>query len=149
MRFNIPASRGSLQLRFSSFDVLWAALSPIVVLYLRNIDLDSETGRQAAVLYCLVSFSLSLVAFLVFRIRDGIARHFSVADALDVAKAVVVSELLTTVVLFTAMRSEGIPRTALIIHPLILAAGLIAYRAAIRLRHEPQPEIIVISQHPA
>ncbi len=144
---NIPASRGSVQLRFALFDVLWAAASPIVALYLRNLNLASSAAVQAAVLYCLVSFGASLVAFLVFRIRDGVARHFSVADALDVVKAVVVSELLTTVVLFSAVRSEGIPRTVPISHALILIAGLIAYRAAIRLRHESQPQFVSSSQN--
>jgi lipopolysaccharide/colanic/teichoic acid biosynthesis glycosyltransferase len=143
---NVPASRGSFQLRFAFFDVLWAAGSPIIALYLRNVNLDQ--GIWPAVLYCLTAFILSLIAFLVFRIRDGIALHFSVSDALDVVKAVAVSELVTTVLLFSAMRSEGIPRTVPVIHAMILATGLIAYRAIIRLRHESQPQLDVSSQHP-
>ncbi len=101
---NIPASRGSFQLRFAFFDVLWAAASPIVALYLRNVHIASVPGLKAAVSYCLVSLSASLTAFLIFHIRDGVARHFSVADALDVAKAVVVSEFLATVVLFSTVQ---------------------------------------------
>ncbi len=143
---NIPTSRGSFQIRFSPFDVIWAAASPIVALYLRNVNLTDTTGVKAAALYCVVSFGLSLIAFLVFRIRDGIARHFSVADALDIGKAVVVSELLTTLVLFIAIRSENIPRTAPIIHALILAAGLVVYRVAIRLRHDSRPQLIASGQ---
>jgi lipopolysaccharide/colanic/teichoic acid biosynthesis glycosyltransferase len=143
---NVPASRGSFQLRFASFDVLWAAASPIIALYLRNVNI--EQGIGAVALYCLSSFTLSLIAFLIFRIRDGIARHFSVTDALDVAKAVVVSEFVTTVVLFSTVRLEGIPRTVPIIHALILATGLIAYRAAVRLRHDSQPQLVRSSHDP-
>lgn len=132
---HFPASRGSFQIRFSLFDILWAAASPAIALYLRDVNISSSARLQAAELYCAVAFASSLVAFLMFRIREGIAHHFSVHDALEVAKAVVLAELLTTVAIFTAVRMDGIPRSMPVIHALILAAGLIVYRVVVRVQH--------------
>ena len=75
---NILASRGSFQIRFSIFDVLWAASSPIVALILRDVVDDHGYSLATAAVYCLASFSLSLIAFLIFRIRDGVAHHLLV-----------------------------------------------------------------------
>lgn len=136
MRF--PASRGSFRIRFSLFDVLWAAAAPALALYLRDVSIASSSRLQAAELYCIVSFASSLVAFLIFRIREGIVHHFSAHDALEVAKAVVFSGLLTTLAMFTAVRMDGIPRSTPIIHALILATGLIVYRVVARMWHDDQ-----------
>jgi hypothetical protein len=71
--------------------------------------------------------------------------YFSVHDTLEIAKAVMVAELLTCLVLFTVTRMEGIPRTTPIIHALVLSLGLVAVRALSRftahgklLRGEPE-----------
>ena len=140
MRMRSPASRGSFRLRFSLFDVMWAAASPALAIFFRDITLFSEDRIGATVIYCLISFGFALAAFLLFRIRDGMADYFSVHDALDVAKAVVVAELLTILVLFTMTRLDGIPRSTPIIHALILMAGLVFGRTLIRvLRTERKP----------
>lgn len=140
MRF--PASRCSFRIRFSAFDVLWAAATPLLALYLRDVQLGSFTTAE---LFWLVSFASALPSFLVFRIREGVAHHFSVHDALQIGKAVLLTELLTMVVLFTAVRLEGIPRPIPIIHALILSAGLILYRVAVRLRHDIEPRVLPLS----
>src|SRR5262249_1173520 len=93
MRTRSPVSRGSFAVRFSSFDVLWALLSPLLALRMRNAPVLSVDGWPAAVVYCALAFVSSLVAFLVFRTRDGMTHLFSVNDALDIAKAVLLSEL--------------------------------------------------------
>src|SRR5262249_39858898 len=77
----------------------------------------------------------SLMAFLVFRLRDQMAQYFSVNDAINVLKAVIFSEFLTVVVLFTFTRLDGIPRSTPLIHALVLTAGLIAARTFVRLLH--------------
>src|SRR5262249_21190152 len=77
--------------------------------------------------------SFALAGFLTFRLGDVSSHHFSVHDVLNVLKAVVVSELATSVVLFPFTRLEGIPRSTPLIHALVLAAGLIAMRALIVL----------------
>ena len=145
---HFPASRSSFKIRFALFDVLWAAASPPLALYLRAVHVGSAASLEAAQLYCVVAFAASLLAFLIFRIREGIARHFSVHDALEVAKAVAVSELLTTLAIFAAVRMEGIPRSTPVIHALILATGLIVYRVFIRMWHDDKAQDVVPSVDP-
>lgn len=138
MQTRSPASRGSFALRFSTFDVLWALLSPWLALWIRGAQVLSSTDWPTAALYCALAFVTSLVAFLVFRIREGMTHLFSVHDALEVAKAVVLSEFATFLVLFSVTRLDGIPRSTPLIHALILSAGLVGARAFVRMMHSEQ-----------
>src|SRR5205807_402129 len=106
-----PSSRDFLKLRFSAFDVIWAAVSPLAALHVRDALILSSGEVQMVALYCAVSAFFSLAAFLAFRLRDAMSRYFSVHDAIEVAKAVILAELLTSVVLFTFTRLDGIPRS--------------------------------------
>ena len=94
MRFRSPVSRGSLAVRFSTFDVVWALISPLLALWIRNAPVLSSPDDWPTVtiytvaIYSAIAFGSSLVAFLIFRTRDGMTHLFSVNDALDVTKAV-------------------------------------------------------------
>src|SRR5262245_1136836 len=133
MRNRSPVSRGSFAVRFSTFDVLWALVSPLLALWIRNAPvLSSFEGWRPVALYCAIAFVSSLVAFLVFRIRDGMTHLFSVNDALEVAKAVLLSEFFTCLALFSLTRLDGIPRSTPLIHALLLTAGLLSARAFMR-----------------
>jgi lipopolysaccharide/colanic/teichoic acid biosynthesis glycosyltransferase len=127
-RTRLPSSRGALTVRFSVSDLICAFASPLLAFYFR----DAYILSYNAALYFIVSVGFSLIAFLTFRLYDGITRYFSVHDALDVVKAVVSAQLMTTLVLFTFTRLEGIPRSTPFFHALILAAGLIAARTIAR-----------------
>ena len=130
----LPASSGAFRLHFSFIDTAWTFISPLVALYLSNAYVAySADGTRTVILYCVVSAASAAFAFLIFRFQDSVPRYFSVSDALAISKAVVVAELTTCIALFSLIRLEGIPRSALIIHAVILAAGLIAVRAATRL----------------
>jgi lipopolysaccharide/colanic/teichoic acid biosynthesis glycosyltransferase len=129
MRIRPPTSRATLKIRFATIDVFLAALSPLLALYVREAYILSYDGAIITVIYCLVSLAFSLIAFAAFGVRDALPRYFSVHDAIDLTKAVVVAELMTCIVLFTFTRLEGIPRSTPVIHGLILAAGLITVRA--------------------
>lgn len=146
-----PASRRSFRLRFAVFDVIWAAASPALAIFIRDVALYSPDHINLTLIYCVISFGFALGAFLLFRIRDGMADYFSVHDALDVAKAVVVAELLTILVLFTVTRLDGIPRSTPIIHALILAAGLVFARTLVRMwkteRREIAPAVSTTAEH--
>ena len=133
MRTRSPVSRGSFAIRFATCDVVWASISPLLALWLRNAPvLSSPDGTPQVVIYCAIVFVSSLIAFLVFRTRDGMTHLFSVNDALDVAKAVLLSELFTFLALFSLTRLDGIPRSTPLIHALLLAAGLLCARAFVR-----------------
>src|ERR1043165_6248151 len=134
MRLPSPSSFGSFRIRYSRFDLLWAAVSPLIALQLRDAySLNGKEYLQLALLYCAVSFAFCLVTFLAFRLRDGMSRYFSVHDALNVVKAVVAAELMTAVVVFSMTRLEGVPRSTPIVHLLVLGAGLLAARVGVLL----------------
>jgi len=133
MRPLSPASHGSLRLRLSAVDVIWAAIAPCLALACRDPSLFSPAKLDQVALYCGTSFFFALIAFIVFRTRDGIAHHFSVHDALVVAKAVVLAESLSILTLFTVTRLDIIPRSTPIIHGLMLSAGLVLVRTFVRV----------------
>jgi lipopolysaccharide/colanic/teichoic acid biosynthesis glycosyltransferase len=133
MRIRSPASRGSFAIRFSTFDVCWALLTPWLALWIRGAQVLNDW--PGAAFYGAISLGASLIAFLIFRTREGMTHLFSVHDALEVAKAVLVSEFVTCLVLFSVTRLEGIPRSTPLIHALILSAGLVIARAFVRMIH--------------
>jgi lipopolysaccharide/colanic/teichoic acid biosynthesis glycosyltransferase len=133
MQRPLPSSRASLRLRLAPIDVSWAALAPLLALYLRDALVLSVQGAPTAFLYCSLSFVFSLLAFLAFRVSHGISRYFSVHDAVSIISAVIVAGLTTTVVLFTFTRLEGIPRSIPVMQGLVLAAGLLLTRGVMRL----------------
>ncbi|MBV9971078.1 MAG: sugar transferase [Xanthobacteraceae bacterium] len=147
-----PSSQSALRLRWSLFDIVWAALAPYCGLTLRDAYILSYDGIEAASVFCIVSFLFSLLAFAVFRLRDGMARYFSVRDAGEIAKAVVMAELMTCTTLFIFTRLEGIPRSTPIVHALLLGVGLILARALVRVssarfgepRHRQERKHIVV-----
>jgi FlaA1/EpsC-like NDP-sugar epimerase len=56
------------------------------------------------------------------------SHFFSFRDALNVLKAVALALLLTALVMFSMTRLEGIPRTAPLVHLMVLSAALLAAR---------------------
>jgi len=144
-----PASRGATKLRFGLFDMAWIFASPLVALYLSNAYvLWSSDGIQTVGLYWLISVSLSATMLLFFKIPYGMTRYFSVHDALNVCKAVILAELLTGLILFSLIRLEGIPRSTPIIHALILVAGLVAFRTLVRIMPDENAPVISVNALP-
>jgi lipopolysaccharide/colanic/teichoic acid biosynthesis glycosyltransferase len=133
MRTLMPSSGGYFRARLSIFDATWAFLSPLIALYVRDAYVLSYAGSPTVALYCALSGVVAIIAFMVFRLHDGMTRYFSVHDALDVVKAVIFAELVTSVALFTITRLDGIPRSTPLIHALVLGAGLIAARSFTRI----------------
>jgi len=137
MSLPAPSSRARVKPRFALYDLAAAAAAPYIALYLRDVTILSSS-QSMVVLYCLFSVLCTLVAFWVLDIEGTVPRYFSLGDALNLAKAVVVGELLTTVGLFTITRLEGIPRSVPAIHALILGAGLITARVIVKLYNRRQ-----------
>ena len=135
MRTRTPTSRAAIRIRVSILDLVVALASPLLALYVRDAYILKHEYASAVALYWTLSVAFSLIAFLLFRLHDGISHYFSVHDALDVMKAAAFSQLMTTVVLFTFTQLDGIPRSTPIIHALILGIGLIAIRAIAQRLH--------------
>ena len=134
MRIHLPSSRGYFRAGLSVFDTFWAAVSPLLALYVRGAYILSAEYAAIAAVYCGISFVFALTAFLAFRLNDGLSRYFSVHDAINILKASVAAGVMTAVVLFTFTRLEGIPRSTPLIYVFILATGLIVSRALAVLR---------------
>ena len=133
MFIRLPTSHASFRIRLSPIDVALAAAAPLAALYLRNGELVSNGDWVVTATYSLVSLAFLLIALQIFRIGDSIPRYLSVTDLLDVSKAVLAGQLMTTIVLFTVTRLDGIPRSVPMIQALLLVAGLVAYRGAINI----------------
>jgi lipopolysaccharide/colanic/teichoic acid biosynthesis glycosyltransferase len=110
------------------FDVVLAALAPLLALYLRNAQILSPFAADQVVAYVGISFVSTLIAFAVFRVDDGIPGYLSVHDVVALAKAVLAAELMICAAMFTITRLAGVPRSAPAIHALILGGGLFATR---------------------
>ena len=134
MRTLLPSSRGRFRVRFSAFDVFWAAASPLLALDLRNAPILTQGDVSTVLLYCGASVFFCLISFLVFRLNEGISRYFSVDDAINVMKASCGASLMAALVLFSFMRLDGIPRSTPLIQILILCFGLLTVRGLHRWR---------------
>jgi lipopolysaccharide/colanic/teichoic acid biosynthesis glycosyltransferase len=132
MRIRSPSSRAKINVRFVPVDFALAALAPYLALYLRNAMILSN-DKVMVFLYCSISLTFSMIAFAIYRIENVIPRYFSVGDALNLAKAVLIAELGTGIVLFSTTRLDGVPRSVPAIHALILGVGLLAARGFARL----------------
>jgi lipopolysaccharide/colanic/teichoic acid biosynthesis glycosyltransferase len=132
VHIRLPSSRASFRVRFSPVDVALAAVAPLVALYLRN-GATASGGWTIVASYSIISLVFSLVAFQVFHVSDSIHRYISVTDLLDIAKVALSGQLMTTVLLFTVTRLNGIPRSVPAIQLLVLATGLVSYRALVHL----------------
>src|SRR5262245_4798198 len=136
MRIHLPSSRGYFRAGLSVFDTFWAALAPLLALYVRGAYSLSEEGAHLAALYCAISFVFALIAFIALRVNDGLSRYFSVHDAINILRASAAAGIMTAVVLFTFTRLDGVPRSTPVIYVFILATGLISARALTVLREK-------------
>lgn len=134
----IPSSRAYFRARISHFDVVLALIAPPLAICLRDTPISDADYVSVVGAYWALTSALTICGLVAFRLQDGMKRYFSVHDALDVLKAVVFIELISCLVLFSVTRLDGIPRTTLLIHGLILAGGLVMIRAFARLL-EPEP----------
>jgi lipopolysaccharide/colanic/teichoic acid biosynthesis glycosyltransferase len=130
----IPTSRASFRIRLSPIDVALAAAAPLAALLIRNGELALGGDWVVTGRYSLVSLVFSVVGLQVFRIDDSIPRYMTVGDLLDIAKAVFSGQLMTTIVLFTGTRLDGIPRSIPVIQAVLLGAGLVAYKGVLNVR---------------
>ena len=67
-----------------------AALSPYLALAIRDAYILSADRIETVAIYWLITFTFSLFAFAAFRLHAGMAHYFSVHDAVEIGKAVLV-----------------------------------------------------------
>ena len=101
----VPSSRAYFRVRVSALDACFALLSPLLALWVRDAPVLSAVSFSLF-LYWACCTIFSLLAFSIFRLEHKGLRYFSVDDIFDIAKAVVVAELLTAATLFLFTRTR-------------------------------------------
>jgi lipopolysaccharide/colanic/teichoic acid biosynthesis glycosyltransferase len=127
-----PSSQARLLSRFSIYDIVWAAVSPVLACLVRNGGIDRV---DAMLIYCGTAFVSSVLTFQLFKISQPMSRFFSAPDVVEVIKACVISVAVAGALLFTFTRMGETPRAVPLIHVFVLATGLIAGRSISRIRH--------------
>jgi FlaA1/EpsC-like NDP-sugar epimerase len=141
MRVPSPTSRNGKKIYLSLWDLVWALVTPILALYLRDVDLSLHGDWGPVGFYWALSSGFALLAFFSLRVHDGVTRNFSVHEVLDIAEAVLFAELMTFGTMFTITRLDGIPRSMPLIQGLILAGGIIGARLLMRIVYDVDSEV--------
>lgn len=129
-----PSSRFTFRSALAPFDCVWAAAAPYVAFALRDVQLLLGPDRvDVVVLFSVAAFFCTLVAMATFRLGEGLTRFFSYADLGTVLCAAVGGATLTSASLFVITRSSDVPRSILLLHALVLAAGWLVGRLVARL----------------
>jgi len=117
----------SLRNRWLAFfhDLLWVPAAIYLAFWLR-FNLGEIPIEHIAPLQLLVLLALPVqaVAFWFFGLYRGIWRFASMPDLLRILKAVFLGVLLTFVVMFIWQRLMNMPRSVLLLYPVILSLGL-------------------------
>ena len=114
-------------------DAIMAALSLVLSLYLRLGD-DIAKLDQGTVLQDITLFTVIVLVFLrLTGLYRGIWRYASLNDLFAIGRAVTVSVLVYTVVLFLLTRLQGQPRSTLAINWFVLIGLLSGPRILYRL----------------
>ena len=88
-----------------------------------------ENGLEAL----LVIIPIQLITFLILGLYRGIWRFASIPDLRRILKAVLLGALIVSLLSALLFRLENIPRTVLILFPLVLIGGLAGPRLSYRL----------------
>src|ERR671927_22571 len=100
MRVPLPTSYAAVKMRLASFELAWAAVSPLLALALRDPQIFCRDAIADVILYSVISAACSLLFFTVFRLHDGLYSCFSRCDLQDIAKAACCAEATTCIFAF-------------------------------------------------
>ena len=142
MRLGSPTSKSRMRFRLAPFDLFWAIVAPPLALALRDPGLldpgDFPFSFRPAYEYAVVTSACAALAFLVFRINEGMSRYFSVHDVLAACGAVGAAVASSSMILFVFTRLEGVPRSTPVICGLVMIAGLLFARTVSRILHNDE-----------
>lgn len=104
-------------------DILMAALSLVVSLYLRLGDAFAQSYAYIIPAVLLFTFSCTAV-FSLMGLYKGVWRYASVNDLIHIAKSVALATLVFIPLMFMFNRLENFPRSVLVINFLVMLASL-------------------------
>jgi O-antigen biosynthesis protein WbqV len=114
-------------------DVVMAALSFALALYLRLGDAVLANEPRMTILYGVSFTAIAAVIFLLTGLYRGIWRYASLPDLFNIARAATLTELVFLPVMFLFTRLDTLPRSLLLIDWLVLIALLGGPRLGYRL----------------
>jgi O-antigen biosynthesis protein WbqV len=131
-------------------DVLMAALSVVVSLYLRLGGDIVDYKPRLTVTYILSFTAIAAIVFLLTGLYRGIWRYASLPDLFNIARGVTLTVAIFLPVMFVLTRLEALPRSTLLIDWFVLIALLGAPRLAYRLfKDRGLDHILERAKHPS
>jgi len=131
MKFATPTSRSRFRVRLGWFDIVWALAAPVISVTLRDPSLlfgEVSDPSSSVYIFMAVAAVSALLSLIVFRLSESMTHVFTVHDLLAVGGAVGLSVALTSVIMFTFTRLDGVPRSTPTIYAMVLGGGLILAR---------------------
>ncbi|HKV98035.1 MAG TPA: nucleoside-diphosphate sugar epimerase/dehydratase [Gammaproteobacteria bacterium] len=131
MKINTKGMRGRLTVFIH--DVSWVPIAILVAYWLRlNLDLIPTRWFDGAVEFMVVATVLHGFTFWAFGCYRGIWRFASIPDLFRLGKAVLVGAVATIIVCFMLQRLWNVPRSVLILYPVLLLGFVSAMRVGYR-----------------
>jgi len=120
-------------------DLLWIPAAVLAAYWLR-FNLEPLPAVEVDGFWKLLSVAVPVhaVALFAFGLHRGLWNFVSLPDLLRIARAVLVGALVSALLMFVLHRGAGIPRTVILLYPLLLMLGLSIPRLLYRLLRERQ-----------
>lgn len=115
-------------------DILWVPVA-IYLAYWFRFNLQTVPPSYHASMMQLIFFAMPIHAFTfwLFGCYRGIWRFASLPDLWRILRAVTIGALVVSVALFLYSRFQGVPRSAIVLYPILLFIGVSSSRAAYRM----------------
>lgn len=114
-------------------DIAWVPAA-LACSYLLRFNFDIPANQwPAAFQFLRVALPVQALAFWVFGCYRGIWRFASIADLLRILRAVLVASVITSAALLLYTRFEGIPRSIVVLYPILLFMGVSSSRVLYRI----------------
>lgn len=126
----VPSSFSRHGRRLHWTDALIVVAAPLLALALRGVELNSDTA-EALVPYWAIGAAASLVLLIQFRLGQILPHFLSRRDVMQILKMAATASAFTAVIAFSFWRLELIPRSAPILHFIVLVALLGGWRGLI------------------
>lgn len=114
-------------------DVLWVGLAIYGAYWLRfNLDVVPQQFRAMQLNLVGVALIVHSVLYWAFGCYRGVWRFASIPDFIRLAAAIGTGALVTTLIIFVSTRLVLIPRSVILLYPILLLIGTAGARAAYR-----------------
>jgi FlaA1/EpsC-like NDP-sugar epimerase len=118
-------------------DVLWVPLTIALAYVLRfNLALPEAQYLGSMLLLIAIAAPIHATTFWLFGCYRGVWRFASVPDLMRIIKAVTLGALATGLAAFLFTRLHGVPRSVLVLYPILLVAGVMGTRVMNRVFKE-------------